>query len=694
MPKIACCAITLLLCSVHAHSFQVDTSSKTYYLPAVETTAYRAQDTDPITQSTLSRQNLDRLAVGQDPQFFLERLTPSIIAFSESGSGVSNYGSFRLRGMDQTRVNVTIDGVPVNDMIDQGVFFSNIGDLTNGMNSIQVQRGVGMSSNGTAAYAGSVDFETAQMWDILPKATIQLGMGSFGLTRASAGIHTGQLPGGFSAVARLTSLSANGYRNHTGTDATSALFKIGWKSEKTVADLTALWGGTSNQLGYFPVPKPLADSDPRTNLNDSSDTDDFGQFLIKLRTTHAFNSSLLLDATLYYGGAGGDYFTGYRDTQQVLTLVNYPLENRHIGGFATITAVNVIDGLDISGGIHAYTFRRRNWETIVPEVARPYYDDRTTKNDVSVTTRAQYRINNFEAFVDLQARSVNLQFAPDSRTDSAGTPSRSWLFVNPRIGFTVHLMPSTDIYASFGRTGREPTRFDLLGGTQISSANIPVLQDQSRVRPEFANDFELGTRTSGLWYSVKSNFFYMAFTDEIAPIGPYIEQQFVQLRKNIESSSRLGFEFEADLTPLPNLQLGINAALTHAVVDRFSPDNTADTITYNRVTPILTPPVIANMYASYSVSDLFDVSIAMRFVSESFTDLTNNPSLILPSFWQLDSRIWFNVGGGSRIGFFANNILNAFIVTSGGSAHFNGAMVPTYFVQAQRTWSAILDIRL
>ncbi|HBB25378.1 MAG TPA: hypothetical protein DCZ59_03850, partial [Bacteroidetes bacterium] len=246
----------------------------------LEVSSYRIGRTDPVTHSTISRANIRQWHLGQDPQFLIERATPSVLSFSESGTGVTNYGSFRLRGIDQTRVNVTIDGVPLNDMIDQGVFFSNIGDLVNGMSSIQVQRGVGMSSNGTAAFAGAVNFETSATPTKGPSAEASLDYGSFNLFRGSATVSTGQLSNGVSLMARVTRLTSDGFRRNTGTEATSMMISGSWVGKNESVRALALWGRTGNQLGYFAVPKPLAEADPRTNINDSTDRDDFGQSLL------------------------------------------------------------------------------------------------------------------------------------------------------------------------------------------------------------------------------------------------------------------------------------------------------------------------------------------------------------------------------------------------------------------------------
>ncbi|HLP27679.1 MAG TPA: TonB-dependent receptor [Candidatus Didemnitutus sp.] len=659
-------------------------------------TSFRANEQDPVTQTTVTRETMDQLYIGQDPQYILERTVPSVISYSESGTAVANYGTFRIRGIDQTRVNVTLDGTPINDMIDQGVFFSNMSDLSNGMRSIQVQRGTGMSSNGTASYAGSVNFDGATLTNTDPSAELQLSGGSFNLLRGSAAVSTGRMESDVSVYARFTTLRTDGYRNHTGSTTNSLYATAAWFGVNDVIKLSYVWGSSQNELGYYPVTKPLADTDPKTNLNDSTDTDDFGQQLLQLQHSHAFSSGSTITTSLYYGRAGGDFFSGYRDENSTLVQINYPLQNKHLGVMSALEVVDVVDGLDASVGIHAYTFERRNWEYVSPESARPYYDDRTTKNELSGTLRARYRGDSWEAYADMQVRSITMMFTPDERSVGSGVeiPNSTWFFINPRFGLRYDVATNANVYASFGRTGREPTRFDLLGSTQINQANLAVVQNPGTVRPEFVNDVELGARFQASYGYLVVNVFAMFFTDEIAPIGPYIEQQFVQLRKNVPTSSRRGIEIEGSVLLISDqLWLDLNGTVMQGTVDEYRPENLGFDTVYTNVRPVLTPELQANAALRFRPVEPLEIHLAARYVGESYTDLTNTPSVVIPSFTQVDARLWWNFVGKHRVGVMANNLFDAFVVTNGGSAMAEGVLVPTYFVQATRNFVVMLDIR-
>lgn len=663
----------------------------------VETSPY-AQVTDPVTQTTVTEASVQQLYIGQDVQYVLERTVPSIIAYSESGTSVSNYGTFRLRGIDQTRVNVTLDGVPLNDMIDQGVFFSNIGDLMNGMSSVQVQRGTGLSTNGTASFAGAVGLSSPSLSlygsSRSPMANVQLSGGSFNMMRGSAALRTGAIDSSVNVYARFTTLSTDGYRRHTGTTANSAHVAARWQDATNTnsLQLTGLWGRTQNQLGYYPVPKALADADPRTNLNDSADVDDFGQHLVSIAYQHVLSDNAILSATGYVGGAGGDYFTGFRDTAGALTLLNYPLENRHYGVMASVDAR--LSDFTLRAGVHAYTFRRRNWETVAPEFNRPYYDDRTTKNEISAFTRVEYSTGALSFLADVQLRSVGMTFSmPDMLGLSEVLPTHQWAFFNPRIGARYELTSTSDIYASFGRTSREPTRFDLLGGTQITTANLSVLRTPNTVRPEHVNDIELGYRMSSEDVTLDVTAFAMFFTDEIAPIGPYIDQLFVQLRKNVESSQRLGLEVMSTIRLHRTLQADVAATLMTSNVARFAPENIGIDTVFTNVTPILTPSAQVLASLRYMPIESLTIEAGVRYISLSFTDLTNASGLVLPEVVDVNARVWWNITGEHRIGVMANNLLDRMIVTNGGSTFDGNATVPTYFVQAARNFMVMLDLR-
>lgn len=657
--------------------------------------AVRAGSEIPVAQTLISQATIDAQFQGQDAQFLFERTSPSLIAFSEAGTGFSNYGSFRLRGIDQTRINITFNGVPLNDMIDQGVFFSNITDIANSVRSVQIQRGVGASSNGTSSYGGSVNFEGVNLAEASPGSEFQLSSGSFGLLRGSAEIRTGKMQNNVSVYAKYSTFATDGYRYNTASRSQSAVISAAYFGANDVLKLTGILGQTRNQLAYFAVPKPLVEKDPRTNINDSSDRDDFGQHLLQLEYIRSLSAKTTFAASVYYGGAGGDYFTGFRDTTGALTQINYPLRNDHLGVMMTLSTQSEDNSIDATFGLHGYTFMRRNWETILPDYLSNYYDDRTVKNELSAFAKMSYRIGTLSFYGDLQARFVAMSFTPDNRalTSVPVIPLHSWFFLNPKIGATWQASENLSVYASFGRTGREATRFDMLGSTQIVDANVRVLTNPNTVRPEFVNDIEAGVRVVGTGYNANVNGFFMQFQDEIAAIGPFIPQGFVQLRKNVPQSYRAGVEIEGEVELSENFRLLGNATWMQAAISEYAPENLGTNEVFRNVRPVQTPNFMGAATLQWRPLSAIALEVGGRYVGESFLELTNNRDLMLPAFGVLDGRFEWRFWNEHKINVAFNNILNALYFTNGGTTEFQGKIVPAYFVQAPRNIVATLTIK-
>ena len=313
-------------------------------LSEVIISAVRANESDPVTQKTVNKQEIENKFIGEDGAFLLEKLTPSIISYSESGTGVGNYGQMRLRGIDQTRINITLNGAPLNDMIDQGVFFSNFIDFGNSIESVQVQRGVGTSTNGTSSYAGAISFESVDIGDSIPYARVQLMGGSYNTRRGSAELFSGRLHHGFSLYSRFSSFQSDGYKYHTSTDSWSFFISGAYEGKKDRLMLTGFTGRSRNGLGYLPVAINDIKADPRTNYVNENDIDNFGQSFFQLQHSHLFRIGSLV-SSVYYGGAGGDYPAGYFETDSIygsnspgnyklsnrLVQINYPLFKKYTG---------------------------------------------------------------------------------------------------------------------------------------------------------------------------------------------------------------------------------------------------------------------------------------------------------------------------------------------------------------------------
>lgn len=637
--------------------------------------AIRAESIAPITQKTLNQVQINEVFNGQDGAFVLETLSPSIQVNSDAGTRFTNYGSMRLRGISQKRINITLNGVPLNDMMDQGVYFSNFTDFTNSVESVQIQRGVGTSTNGTASYAGSISYESENINQAEPEATISLLGGSFNTWQGSAEVKTGLLENKTAFYARMSKTYSDGYRHHSGTDSYSMFFSGGYFGKNDVIKLTGFLGRTKNELAYSPVPLSLIKEDPRTNINSVNDTDDFGQSLLQLEHSHFFSSKKSLTTSVYYGGAGGDFPYGY-DDNGTFTQINYPLFNNHYGIMSYYN--EDIGAIDWSTGIHAYTFLRENIEQLIPNYSTPYYQDKSSKNEISGFAKASYEINNIIAFADVQARFVSLKMEPDN--DFLGAertiPTYNWQFLNPKVGLTYKLNNWSNLYASFGRSGREPNRGDYLGDTQINQGNIDLLQNQDQVKAEYVNDYELGYRLNQTQIQTSINAFYMDFENEIAPIGEFIPQYFLQIYENQEDSYRTGIELDWNTKLVDKLSLSGNATFMRSIISSYTPEEGGKK--YENIKTPYSPEVLLNAKLQYEPMSWVKVGIHGRYAGKSYTELTNNEDFILPAYFVTNARVTTNFAKNYSFEVEWNNIFNERYYTDGAPAGNEMA----YFVQA------------
>lgn len=640
----------------------------------------RASYNDPVTQSVVQRKELESSYNGEQPIFLLEKLTPSIYAYSESGTKVANYGNLRLRGIGQERINMTLNGAPLNDMIDHGVFFSNFTDIGNNFESVQVQRGVGTSTNGAASYAGSINFESVNINEREAGGDVQLGVGSFGTYRANASVSTGMIKDKWSFHGSYSRLLSDGYRDNTFTDARSFFFSGGYFGEKDAVKITAFDSRSKNGLGYLPVAKSDLDVDPTTNYLDENDEDDFGQQLIQVQHTHSFSDQLKSSASFYYGGSGGDFFYTYNDTDSTKAQINFPLYNDHYGLMANIFWNSSDRIWRISTGIHVYQFDRVNEESISPDLANPYYHETSQKNESSWFGKIEWEKDKLHVFGDLQVRSQKLEIRPDYNflgIANQGNIEKDWTFINPKVGARYDINDSFQVYGSFGRMGREPTRIDIIGGFTIYESSLNQALTSS-FEPEFVNDFEAGFRINKSNLALAANYFYMDFENEIAPIGELLAFG-VQRRANIPSSYRAGVEVDFNYYPFNKLRVFGTATYMKSQIETFT---TPEGVTYEGSNPVLTPEWLSNIGLAYEPVGNLTFTLTGSYVGESFLELSNNPELILPEYFVADFRVnyeWKNL----MIAFEVNNLSDEIYFTNGAPV---SATEAGYFVNAGRNY--------
>lgn len=638
-------------------------------LEGVTVTTIRAASVEsgaPITQRVVGRAELESRYSGQEMPLLLTT-TPSITSYSDGGA-YSNYTYMRLRGIDQTRINITLDGVPLNDAEDQGVFFSNFPDFANSIQSVQIQRGVGTSSQGTAPYAGSVNFESVALSRSVRGGELQLGRGSFDTNRGSAEWQSGPLAERFALYARISSQQTEGYRRHSGNRSAGGFFSAGYFGDDATLKLTALSGVSRNQEAYLASSLDAIRADPRDNPLTEAERDRFTQSMVSLAATRLMGASVL-SATAYTVGAGGNY-----DVLIDGDLWNFNLESRVTGGFANWSLQR--GAWTASAGAHGNTYARDHSLYIRPDFGTRLYLNTGHKREGSAFAKTAYQHGRATFFGDVQARHVWYRYVPDA---DAGIAERriTWSFLNPKVGVTVQATPQVALYASVGQNGREPARNDMFAGfDNLDTTNADFVGPLSRVRPERVRDTEAGVNYRGGSLDLTANLFSMDFRNEITPIGAlsYIG---LPLRKNVRSSFRRGAEVDARWRVMPQLTVAGNVTASHNRIAAYTDDATGET--YRDVEPLLTPRLVSNHSVEFAPGAGLRFLFDGRYVSRSYLSNTADRRFTTPPAYALDAAVDWRVGAVSFL-MQVRNVTNARVYTGG----YTDGVTPYYYILAAR----------
>ena len=601
-------------------------------IEGVSVQAIRAGSTAPIAQKTIERAAIAQRQFGQDVPMLLMNAAPSLMAHTETGTPWG-YSYLRLRGLDQTRINITIDGVPLNDMEDQVLYFANFADLMSNVQSVQVQRGVGTSTAGTASYAGSINFETMPVARQEAGGDVQVQVGSFGAQRVTAGFNSG-LQNGFAAYGRVSALRTNGYRDHSGVAGRTGFLGAGWFGQRDIVKLTALVGQLYDTLSYTGATREQLQQNWRFNPLAPSERDKFGQQMVSLAWSRSLANGGAVNTTVYRNSASGNY-----DYFELPDRYRFNLAHTWYG----VTSVyNVERGaLALNTGVNANTYQRAHRGYFQPDTE--LYDNTGHKQDASGFVKLSYTRGKATWFADVQGRWARFRYEP---SDNAGISGRSidWAFFNPKAGVTYALARGVSAFTSYGMTSREPARNDLFGGEDdLNSGNVEAFGDFTRVRPEQLRDFEAGVNLVRRTVDLSANVYSMDFRNDIARIGAPTASGSI-LRRNVGSSFRRGLELDWAYRGLDRVVLAGNATWSTNRIRRFTDSSRGTPVVRRHVEPLLTPRFTSAHRVEVTPASRLWVSVEGRYQSRAFLDNTNSPDRVLPDFYTVDATARLMLG--------------------------------------------------
>ena len=682
---------------------QVKMETEIYLADAFIVEATRASDNSPMTFSTMKKQEIIEMNTGRDIPYILNQTT-SMVSTSDAGAGVG-YTYLRMRGMDQSNINVTINGIALNDPESHLVFYVNLPDFASSLSDIQIQRGVGTSTNGAGAFGGSINMQTESLNE-KPYGEISFGAGSFNTKKTSIKVGSGVFNKYWSVDGRYSSIQSKGYIDRATSDLQSYFLSGGYNNGKTSVKLLVFGGAEETYQAWYGIDSATLETDRRTNFAGAiydtlgnvidyyeNEVDHYNQDHIQLHMNHSFSDKLRLQLAGHYTFGRG-YFEQFKqsaelsqygidpvmtgsDTILYADMVVRPwLNNHYYGLIYNFNYSTKTWNIDFGGAANNYDgdhFGEIIWASYngntKPNVE--YYRNKGEKFDFNEYVKVTKKFGKKTIlFVDLQYRFIN--YSISGTDDSFGDLDlkRSYGFFNPKIGVTYQTTKYSDVYFSSSIAHREPSRNDLLYSTNYGAVE------------EKLYDQELGFRWSKGGDAVAVNAYYMYYENQLVPTGQ-INDVGEQIRTNSGKSYRAGVELSvlvhifSKLIFKPNLAFSNNENLDYHVQNEVGGFNAAKTpIAYS-------PNLVLNEELQYQPFKFLTVSWYSRLVGTQYLDNSGKENAKLDPYGVMDFRIEYHsqYKWVKKLSIFANafNILNNKYVSNG----YMWGTTPYYFPQAE-----------
>jgi iron complex outermembrane receptor protein len=708
-------------------------TARPYEMEGVLINATRAGAHTPLAYISISKQALKEQNTGQDIPYLLS-LTPSLVETSEAGNGIG-YTNLRIRGTDANRINVTIDGIPLNDPESQQVFWVDLPDLASSVDNIQVQRGAGTSSNGAGAFGATISIQTVSP-ETEPFAEISSTLGSYNTIKNMVAAGTGLLGERFSLQMRLSDLKSDGYVERTGSNHRSAFLTGIYKKEKSSLKVNLILGEEHTGIGWWGVPRDSLATNRRYNpsgeYTDESGTihyydnesDNYIQNHVQLIYSLKINNTLFLNTALHYTRGKG-YYEEYAEDQ---LLSDYGLSSYLIGD-SVISSTDLIRqkwlsndfyGLVYSlryqknrleailgGGMNLYLgdhFGRIIWMRDAGNTEKDYqwYFNKARKGEESIFAKINYSLSGkINFFGDLQYRHVIYKMSgiDDDMTD-LGQEHR-FGFVNPKAGIFYSISPKQDAYLSFSVANREPTREDYKEATGDPEATP---------RPETLYDTEAGYKLRTGKSSFGINLYGMIYKDQLVPTGELSNVGY-SIMTNVDKSYRLGIETSAVISISDHFIWHGNITLSRNKINNFveyyTNYNTTDwssqylSKSLGMVDIAYSPSFIMASDLAINIHRGIDLHLISKYVGKQYFDNTMNPERTIDPYFVNNLRIdlspRFRNLKGMEIQFLVNNIFNTMYENNayGGNWYEDGVEKTWsyFFPQAGTNFLCRLDIK-
>ena len=718
---------------------QEQDSIKSIRIQEVQVISNRATGKTPLSYSNIGKGEIDTQNFGQDIPFLIA-LTPSVVSTSDAGTGIG-YTGFRIRGTDANRINITANGVPMNDAESQTVFWVNIPDFASSLQDLQIQRGVGTSTNGAGAFGASINMKTENT-PVDPYGEMNVSYGSFNTSKISLKLGTGIIGNHFAFDARLSGINSDGYIDRASADLKSYFFQGIYYNERNMLKLIVFGGNEKTYHAWDGVPQDSLKTNRTYNPcgymgNDATgkpmyydnQTDNYVQTNHQLAFLHIFRPELKLNATLHYTKGDGyyeEYKTERKLTEYGLTPFTYNeelikksdlirrknLDNHFGGGVFSLDYNKGKWDASLGGGVNHYYgehFGQIIWvknyagdANFCPE--QEYYRNYGRKSDVNIYVRTNYAVSpQFNVFADIQYRYLkyiikgqNDKWDDNAKNMQALDVNEHFNFLNPKFGLFYQLNSQNDLFASFAVGNREPNRKNY---TNAEKEKMPT--------SERLLDYELGYKFKSTIFTAGVNLYYMKYKNQLILTGK-VNEIGEALTTNVPDSYRTGIEFTAGVKPLSWLRWDGNLTLSTNKIKNYS-EFVTDAVTWTQtenklgVTDIAySPNLIANSIFSFSHGK-WSAGFHSNYVGKQYLDNSSSNDRKIDAYFVNNLRLSYTFKlkniQSINLGLLVNNIFDTQYESNGNiydsSYDVSGMRVSDlrYFPQAGTNILANLNIR-
>lgn len=655
-------SVMALMGVVTAQATEMDTL-KSVELQNVQVVATRATHKTPVAFTNMSKEQLKAVNYGQDVPYLLS-LTPSVTMTSDAGNGIG-YTSLRVRGTDPSRINITANGIPMNDAESAQLYWVNMGDFASSVQSMQIQRGVGTSTNGAGAFGATVTMQTENI-GIDPYVSLDLSAGSYYSHKQTLRFGTGLLGGHWGVQGRLSNIGSKGYLDRASTKLNSYFLQAGYFGDNTVVKFItfngveetyhawnytskyeqSLYGRRYNSCGYM-------GTDANGNmLWYDNQTDNYHQQNYQLIWNQHLANGLSLNAALHYTRGDG-YYEQYKLNRKLYKyglsdngidrgdlIEQKKMANDFYGAIASLV-YNNSQGLEaaLGGGWNKYD--GDHFGNVVGVPNYEYYRNNAKKTDFNIYGKASYEfLKGLSGFVDLQYRHIGYKM--EDPADEYGhncilRPNGTLVygmgyvvddkfnFFNPKFGLNYDITRNHKVYASFAIAHKEPTRNDYEDniGTELKAERL--------------NDLEVGYKFQSERFSAGANLYWMSYKDQFVLTGE-LNDIGEAIATNVGKSYRLGLELEAAWKPLDWLRWDANATLSrNRAKDWTVKDNNLDVVNLGDTPLSFSPDFIMNHILTFDYHG-FKASIQSQYISDQYLTNTGFKEMECKDSWSADAN--------------------------------------------------------